>query len=164
MAFSFNNLNLENVQAAAAADTLKPGRYHCEVKKAEIKQTRTGGSQIEVTLVDQGGAGSIRAWINVHVPSSSEATRIGREQLKSLLVFGGHKNPDHPGDIKTLVGLKPGVTVTSDDYEKDGETRKGSKVRGFFDPSEMGGSGAAPKSAPKVDAPPGMGLDDEIPF
>jgi hypothetical protein len=169
MAFSFNQLNLESVNAAAAADTLKPGRYQCKVAKAEVKQTKTGGSQLEVTLVDLGGQGSIRAWINVHVPSSAEATRIGREQLKGLLLFGGHKTPDHPGDVRTIVGLKPGVAVGTDDYEKDGETRKGSKVRGFFDPKEITGSSSPSNSqsggnSGGISAPPGMGLDDEIPF
>jgi hypothetical protein len=165
MAFSFNQLNLENVNAAAAADTLKPGRYQCRVTKAEVKATKTGGTQLEVTLTDLGGQGSIRAWINVHVPSSAEATRIGREQLKALLLFGGHKTPDHPGDIKSVVGLKPGVAVGTDDYEKDGETRKGSKVRGFFNPSEITGSGASSGvSTGGSNPPPRMDLNDDIPF
>jgi|TARA_R110000764_G_scaffold87422_3_gene168260 hypothetical protein len=160
MSFSFDQLNLSGVQISSGSNTLKPGRYHCEVTDAALRDTRTGGKQIEVSLNDLAGGGTIRVWLNVHLPSSAEATRIGREQLKAMLTFGGHATPDNPSDISSLKGLKPGVRVVHDSYEKDGETRSGSTVKGFFDPAEIGGSSGASKnqSAPKVD------MDDEIPF
>jgi len=161
MSFSFNDLNLSGVQVTSGSDTLKPGRYHCEITEAKLRDTRTGGKQIEVSLKDLSGSGSIRCWLNVHVPSSEQATRIGREQLKAMLTFGGHASPDKPSDIATLKGLKPGVRVVSDTYQQDGEERTGSTVKGFFDPSEIGGKSSAP---PKENEKSDDDLDDDIPF
>lgn len=162
MAFSFNDLNLSSLEVASGSTTLKPGRYHCEVTDAKLRDTRTGGKQIEVSFNDLSGQGSIRAWINVHVPSSEKATRIGREQLKALLTFGGHSNPDHPEDIALMKGLKPGVSVVSDTYTKDGEEREGSAVKGYFDPAEIGGTKAKPPADNQSDKK--EDLDDDIPF
>lgn len=159
MAFSFNELNLSGVEVSTGGGTLQPGRHVCKISDAVIKDTRTGGKQLEVQL-DSVKGGGIRAWINVHVPASQDATRIGREQLKALLVHGGHPNPDRPGDVASMKGLTVGVAVKSDSYEKNGETRTGSRVHYFFDPSEEGhvkGSQPASKSG-------GMELDDAIPF
>lgn len=165
MAFSFNDLNLGSYDVGGAGQTLKPGRYHCEVTEVKLRDTRSGGKQVEVTLQDKKDGLQIRHWINVHVPSSEKATRIGREQLKALLTFGGHPTPDNPSDIASLRGLTPGVSVGEDTYEKDGETRTGSKVKGYFDPTEIGG---APSSQPPKNAgssPPSDGVeDDDIPF
>jgi len=159
MAFSFNELNLSGIEASGSSNTLQPGRYQCKVVSAQLRDTRSGGKQVEVTLEDVGTGGQIRHWINVHVPSSEQATRIGREQLKALLTFGGHKNPDKPGDIASLKGLMPGVSVVSQTYTKDGEERTGSGVKGYFDPAEIG------KSAQKKgDDKPDNDMDDDIPF
>lgn len=157
MAFSFDNLNLAGVEAAGSSSTLKPGRYQCKVTDANLRDTRSGGKQVEVTLEDVSSGQSVRHWINVHVPSSDTATRIGREQLKALLAFGGHANPDKPGDIKSLKGLKPGVIVVSQTYNKDGEERTGSAVKGYFDPSEIGSPKAEPSKSDKD-------FEDDIPF
>lgn len=162
MSFSFNELNLSNVQVSSGSATLKPGRYQCEVTDAVLRDTRTGGKQIEVSLNDLAGGGNIRVWLNVHLPSSQEATRIGREQLKAMLTFGGHATPDNPSDISSLKGLKPGVRVVSDSYQKDGETRTGSTVKGFFDPAEIGAKVTSAKM--QAPAPTNAPLDDEIPF
>jgi hypothetical protein len=167
MAFSFDQLDLSGVEASKGVGALPPGKYLCVTKDAKIRDTRSGGKQLEIAFEDKGGAGSIRDWINVHVPASQEATRIGREQLKALLLHGGHPNPDKPGDIRYMNGLTVGVAVKAEEYEKDGEKKKGSKVHYFFHPSELGA--AAPKSggAPASNQPglPGMGdLEDTIPF
>lgn len=163
MAFSFNDLNLGSYDVGGAGQTLKPGRYVCEVKDVSLRDTRTGGKQVEVTLADVKSGLQIRHWINVHVPSSEQATRIGREQLKALLTFGGHKTPDNPSDIASLRGLRPGVSVGQDSYEKDGETRSGSAVKGYFDPAELGeksqGGGGSQGSSGS-----GADMDDKIPF
>ena len=156
--FSFDQLNLSDVKASAGGG-LQAGRYICKVKAAALRDTAKGGKQVEVNFEDNQGGGVIRAWINVHVPESSEATRIGREQLKSLLVHGGHASPDQPGDIKSLVGLDVGVTVKSESYQKNGETRSGSKVHFFYDPAT--GASASNDTAPPAAA---RKFDDEIPF
>lgn len=165
MAFSFNNLNLSGVDAAKGGGSLQPGRHVCKVSDATVRDTRTGGTQVEITLQDVAGTGSIRAFLNVHVPSSADATRIGREQLKALLVHGGHSNPDKPGDIRSLKGLVLGVGVKAESYEKNGETRTGSKVHYFFDPKEDGYAGAkSGGAATSQTSGAHNNMDDEIPF
>jgi hypothetical protein len=166
MAFSFNDLNLSGVDAASGGGALQPGRHICKVTDAAIRDTRTGGKQLEVTFQDVAGTGSIRAFLNVHVPSSADATRIGREQLKALLVHGGHQNPDRPGDIRTVKGLTLGVAVKAETYEKNGETRSGSKVHYFFDPKEEGYTGgkSGGSSGGQVSGGGRGDMDDEIPF
>lgn len=163
MGFSFKDLNLSGVDAASSGATLKPGRHVCEVKEASLKDTRQNGKMLELKLsaFQADADGSIRAWINLFVPSSDKATKIGKEQLKALLVYGGHPNPDKPGDISTLKGLVVGVSVVSESYtDKDGNEREGSKVKGFFSPSELGVE--APKRAKSAD--PMSDLEDDIPF
>jgi hypothetical protein len=161
MAFSFKDLNLSGVEAASAGSVLKPGRHVVTVAEAAIKTSRANGAILELKLTNQEGA--IRHWINVHVPNSEQATRIGREQLKALLVHGGHPNPDNPGGVEKIRNLQVGISVGSDTYtDKDGNERTGSKVKGFFDPSEITGV----KSAPAKQSG-GDGFDDmkdDIPF
>jgi len=167
MSFSFDKLNLGGVQASGASTMLRAGRYVCTARNAALSDTKSGGKYIEVELNDNNDMGSIKAYLNIHIPASETATRIGREQLKALLTFGGHKDPDNIGKhgIASINGLKTGVLVVSESYIKDGETRTGSKVKGFFDPT-----GFVPTVSPSVTpqsaqapsvAPP---LDDDIPF
>tara|TARA_R110000823_G_scaffold14939_2_gene48985 strand:+ start:2614 stop:3102 length:489 start_codon:yes stop_codon:yes gene_type:complete len=162
MSFSFNDLNLATVQTSGASSQLKPGRYVAKVTNALLRDTKSGGKMVEVELDDVGGNGNLRAFLNIHIPSSEQATRIGREQLKALLTFGGHVDPDNVGKhgIASLKGLKSGVLVVAESYTKDGEVRTGSKVKGFFDPK--GFVSSIPASANPT--PPSAGLDDEIPF
>lgn len=160
--FSFSDLNLGDVKTAVGGGMLPPGRYQCEVISAIWKNTKAGGKMIELELRDEGGFGKIRTWINVQIPSSQEATRIGREQLKALCVHGGHPDPDNVGShgIASLVGLKPGVGVASEDYVKNNEKRIGSLVKYFFDPLDLAG-GVTPSASPS------NGLndpDEDIPF
>lgn len=157
MTFSFRNLNLANVTAASGSNRLKPGRYVVRVKGAEIRETKSRGHQVVVELADDASGGSISDYINVNVPTSEKATQIGLERLKSLLVNSGHNNPDQPGDIKSLVGLRVGVNVVEDEWtDKDGNKRPSSTVHYYYKaedaptPNDRGGKSVA--------------ADDEIPF
>lgn len=160
MTFSFSNLSLAGVQAAAGVAVLPPGQYVCKVKDVEIADTKAKtGKVLKVKLVcDQG---VITDNINVHNPNK-EAVRIGMEQLKSLLVCGGHSDPDNIGQhgVNSIKGLTVGVIVKKDTY--DG--RESSKVAGYRKPEDINeGSGAG--SVPAPSAPSIGGIDDDsIPF
>ena len=162
MSFSFNDLNLSTVEASGVSSALRPGRYVCLAKEAKLKDTKSGGKMVEVELEDVGGMGSLRAFLNVHIPSSDQATRIGLEQLKSLLTYGGHKDPNNVGKhgIASINGLKVGVLVVAEQYTKDGETRNGSRVKGFLDPATM----QTETNSSSHSSPPSRDLDDAIPF
>tara|TARA_S200000501_G_scaffold55953_2_gene46122 strand:- start:16946 stop:17434 length:489 start_codon:yes stop_codon:yes gene_type:complete len=162
MSFSFDKLNLSGVQASNASSILRAGRYLCTARNATLSDTKSGGKYIEIELHDDNNMGSIKAYLNVYIPKSEQATRIGREQLKSLLTYGGHADPDNIGKhgVASINGLKTGVLVVSETYTKDGEERTGSRVKGFLDPSgftQPKSSGLASSSQPEP-------VDDDIPF
>ena len=162
MAFSFEDLNLEGVVSAKGSMQLPKGKYVVKVTEAEVRKTSKGGSQVYVNMSCDDGM--IRMWINVHVPSSETATRIGREQLKALCTFGGHANPDKPGDIASLVGLTPGIRVVDDTFKgDDGEDRQGTKVSGFIDPKSVP-KGMVSSSQDNQSGDTSDALDDDIPF
>ena len=145
MDFSFSNLNLANVQAAAGVSVLPPGRYACKVTDAKVEATKDGtGRMIVVKLSDEGGKGVITDRLNVF-NKSPEATRIGLEQLKSLLVNGGHPDPDNIGahGVQSIRGLTVGVLVGSEMYQ--GEAR--SRVKGYMDPATITGTPAVTHGA-----------------
>ncbi len=157
MAFSFSDLNLKAIELSTSGTgaTIPPGRHLVKVTNAELKDTRAGGKMVVVRLSELNGTErSIRHWINVHVPSSKEATRIGREQLKSLLVHGGHDDPDNIGQhgVGSIKDLEVGVYVVKDSYSQDGMEREGSKVRGYYNPNESKDTQTKPV------------LDDDVPF
>jgi hypothetical protein len=164
--FSFRDLNLKDVQVSGPS--LTPGSYVGHVVKAEIQPTRTGGHQCVVTLKEEATGALITDYINVNVPSSEEATNIGRSRLKALLTFGGHPNPDNPGDIKTLNKLRVGFKVIEEEYEKDGKKRMGTKLaRGgaYFSPQDGAASDGAASSGGSAPATGvGSAMDDDIPF
>lgn len=172
--FSFRDLTLDGVDTQrTGGSSLPPGQYICEVTGAELSDTKNGGKQVVVTLRDQDGHGEVKDFINVLLHTSEEATRIGRERLKALLVHGGHPTPDRPGDIKSLKGLKVGVIVDPDVYtNKTGQQVAGAKPRRsgcYFSPSEtdrqLGPDGRrAQVSGGGRPGPKGDGLDDEVPF
>lgn len=161
MSFSFDKLNLSGVEISSASNMLKPGRYVCTAKNAKLKDTKSGGKMIEVELEDTASGNSIRGFLNVHVPHSEQATRIGREQLKALLTHGGHRDPDNIGSagIQSINGLKTGVLIVSETYQKDGQTRTGSAVGGFFSPKGFEQTNSAPQGSPSSIVP-----NDDIPF
>lgn len=144
--FSFGNLSLSGVTAAAGISVLAPGKYVCKVKEAVIEDTKNkGGKVLKVKLACDSGV--ITANINVFNPSA-EAQRIGLEQLKALLVFGGHPDPDNIGQhgVQSIRGLTVGVVVSPDSYNG----QPSSKVSGFMKPEDVpaGNSTGPAASAP----------------
>lgn len=169
MSFNLNELNLSNSKINSGGRMLEPGRYIVRTKGAQLKDTkkRDGSKAIEVDLVDINGGGSIRAWINVFNVASKEAERIGREQLKSILFFGGHPNPDQPGDISSYNGLEVGISVKATTYtdKSTGQTRTSSDVTAFFDPAELDSTRTRKSTTPKPSVASGAFVrGDDIPF
>jgi hypothetical protein len=152
--FDFSQLNLDDVQAASAPGFLPPGRYVCKTSDAKVEATKDkGGNFVAVRLRDVTGKGTIIARLNVR-NRSAEATRIGLEQLKALLVCGDHPDPNNIGalGVSSINGLTVGVIVKHEMY--NGEDR--SSVSGFCKPSDVSGyEGTVPETR--------VGSDD-IPF
>ena len=143
--FSFSNLSLSGVQAAAGVSLLPPGKYICKVKEAEVVDTKNkDGKILKVKLSCDDGV--ITDNLNVN-NKSEEATKIGLEQLKALLVCGGHPDPDNIGQhgVASIKGLTVGVVVRADSYNG----QPSSKVSGYMLPENVPqkGATAASKSA-----------------
>ena len=119
---SFADLNLTDVDVRGGSAILEPGNYSCQLTSAEIVKTKSGkGRQLKVEFRDESGGGSITDWLNIQ-NESDIAQKIGREKLKAILEFGGHENPNKPGDISTLTGLRVGVAVGMSKERKDPRT------------------------------------------
>jgi len=130
MSFSFKNLSLANIQASSASAVLQPGRYVVKVNSVKIEDTKAGTGKI-LRVMFTCKEGVIRDNINVYNPSEA-ATKIGLEQLKSLLVNANHPDPDNIGayGVDSIVGLTTGLVVGSEMYNNE----KRSKVKGYCKP------------------------------
>lgn len=167
MSFNFNELNLSDAEVQTGGLMLKPGRYVVKVKDAKVGDTknRDGGKVMTVQLEDTNGGGSITHWINV-ASRSAEAQRIGRNELKTLLHFGGHPNPDRPGDVALIKGLVVGCIVKPSKFTKNGVEKEGSEVGNFVDPADIDPAKYTPRPplAQKQQAPSVNQFSDDIPF
>lgn len=174
MSFNFNALDLSNVEFSSGSSVIPVGDHVATVTGAEMTKTKTGASQIMVT-VENADKQTLRKWITIHNPNSADNTRIGRSELKSLLVHGGHSDPDNIGQhgIDSMVGLKVGIRVVEDTYTKDGQQRVGSKLKSFIPPMNADATFNPPKST-NLETSSSSGADemdkeekkddDEIPF
>lgn len=154
MTFSFSSLSLSGVQAAAAGSVLSPGKYVVKVREVEVAETKAKNGQIlKVKLACDEGV--ITDNINVF-NANSEAQRIGREQLKALLVCGGHPDPDNIGQhgVQSIRGLTVGIIVVEDGMY-DGKPQV--RVKGYLKPSDVGGKSTAPV-APATPIGSGTGM------
>ena len=153
----FGDLDLSSVELGemtARAPVLDVGKYTATCKEAKIEQVGDSNNRKLVLLfVDDGGAGQIRANLNI-AHTSAQAQEIARRQLKSFLVAAGHKNPDQPGDVESMQGLKCEIVVglAKPWTNRDGETIKDMKEVKYFNP--------LPNSGGEESA----NLDDDIPF
>lgn len=144
--FSFREMNLAGVQAqVGGGGQLAVGEYIARVLEAKVEPTKAGnGHKLVVKLGDTNGAGVITDNINLSNPNP-DATKIGRERLKALLVSGGHANPDQPGDVSTIKGLLVGIIVEAgDEYtDRNGNKKTGTQLKrsgAYVKPSQIKGA------------------------
>jgi hypothetical protein len=172
MSFTFNNLNLKNIEVSNGGSILPVGNHVVEVTnvKGETKKG-TGAQQIVVSMQEVDGVRTITDWIIVHNPNHPKNAEIGLSQLKSLCHWGGHPDPDNPfpdGDLSVLKGLMVGIWVKEDTY--NGKTSN--KVASYKDPKRINPEfnpeaiknplGAA--VANQMNGAAKSGLDDDVPF
>lgn len=169
MSFDLNSLDLSKVALNTSGVMLEPGKYICKIEDFKVVPMKSNaeGRQAEVTLKEINGLGGIRAWINLKVPSSAEATRIGLEQYKSLVFFSGHPSPDKPNlDVVPLKGLTVGIIVKDRSYvdQTTGNVRKGVEVSRYIDPADIDKTLTHRKPVALDKAAAAGTLEDEIPF
>jgi hypothetical protein len=154
---NFGDLDLSGVEESKSR--LQPGRYLVECKEAKVEQIEgTKNRRVVATFEDIDGVGDIRMNFNVH-HENEQAQEIGQRQLKTFLTVSGHKNPNKPGDIGTLRGLRCGIVVDLGKpwTDKDGKKRQNSEIKAFYNPD------AAP-DVPAESNKRGKELNDAVPF
>ncbi len=107
---SFNNLDLSGVNPDGNP-RLKAGIHPVRVSEAEFKPNKNHtGNVVSVKLEGMSNAGYQTCNFNVQ-HSNPQAQEIAQRQFKSFLIAAGHPNPDHPGDVRSLVGLMLNIVV-----------------------------------------------------
>lgn len=143
---------------------LAPGDYVVKSTDAKIVKTKDKkGDRLELKFQDVKGGGTITHWINLNLPGKHEATRIGREQFKSFLYYGGHPTPNKPGDVSTYKGLVVGIRVVATEYNG----KESAEVQYVCDPAKVDPTSFTAKPEPtKVAETPFLAAvgGDSIPF
>jgi hypothetical protein len=186
MTWSFNNLNLSDVNAQRATPGLPEGKHVCVINDAEIKPSRSG-HQIVLVLEEINGLGMTKDYITLNSTNNEDnfklAERIGKERFKAVLECGGHPNPNAPGDIHSVEGLVVGVICERSEEWRgdDGNMRPGGvkprKNGAYIKAAELGYEGPlkiavstrykTATAAPRTNGRPAASvadLDDDIPF
>lgn len=152
----FPNLDLSGVEEDQGFRRLEPGEY--TVKCIEAKVDPVGDtSNRKLVATFEADEGNIRHNFNIH-HSNNQAQEIGLRQLKTFLVSANHPNPNKPGDVDSMVGLRCKVYVGMGKpwRDRNGVERQNAEVKRFMpiNSSAEADSTKAPSSDP----------DDRIPF
>lgn len=105
----FESLDLTDVNPEQGSQRLTPGSYRVKVTSADL-DSDGGNKKLIISMEDEDGNGDIRHVFNI-VHKNTQAQEIARSQLKGFLIAAGHPNPDKPGDVKTIKGLKCAISV-----------------------------------------------------
>lgn len=169
------DIDLTDNEISSGSPRLTTGVYDVESFDAEMK-TNGGKKMIVVKFRDLTGHGQSHFNFNIVNPSA-EATRIGRDQLKTFLTYGGHPNPDKPSEhpLALMNGLRLRISVVDDGFfVKDNKEIQSYKIGRFMqtDPNipapgpsavKANASGAA-ASAASAGKGSSSKLNDDIPF
>jgi hypothetical protein len=170
------DLDLTENSVSEGLPVLKAGIYDVMSGDVELVKNK-GGQMLKIVLADLAGSGQITQNFNI-IHSSSEAQRIGRDQLKTFLTHGGHPDPDHPFKHakEAMLGLKVRIWV-----EHDGKYVKNNKEYDSFavkrigkvdpdnpapgpsavQPTRQSGTSSSPSSS---SASSRTAMSDDIPF
>ena len=141
------DLSSVEVKAASGYNVVPTGEYDVVVSKAELKETKSGGTMLilgyEVQSGDQAGK-TIKHTMNI-VNQDPDAVRIAKEQLKRVAIATGHKNPNKIADTDELINKNPFLVIVEE--VQDGEY-KNNKVKAIVKTSvEADTSFEVPKAA-----------------
>lgn len=140
---------LEDIRTAEVVnfEPIPEGRYTVKVDATDLKPTKDGkGQYIKVEFIVLGPRFQGRklfANLNI-VNDSAESMRIGRQQIKSLMVAGGmsQEQINRFNDTDQLLGLTVNVRVGVD--EGSGQYGPQNRIKGY--------EKAAPITTPPADA------------
>ena len=119
-------VNLTDVQEQG--ESIPNGSYTVISEKAEVAETKKGGTMIKVQYkIKEGEHTGRMIFGNFNLTNSNPlAVQIGLGQLKSMMKAFGHANINQLSSTSELLGLKGIVTVKtkiSDDYGPQTEVK-----------------------------------------
>lgn len=149
----FGSLDLSGVEESSGGSTmLSVGDHVVRCTEAEMEDFGGTNKRLRCEFVSDEGKGKLMHSFNLVHKTSDMAQEIGLRMFKSFLVAGGHSNPDKPGDVATVKGLRATVKVG---MGKPYNNRNGVEVQypeiKSFDSAPDDGGGSKE-------------LNDEIPF
>jgi len=136
---------LEGVRTAEVQDftPLPKGDYTLQVAKTALKPTKDGRGQyinVEFTVLGPKYQGR-KLFTNFNVlNSSAEATRIGRQQLKSLILSAGVP-AEQVTDTEQLIGMTCGARVDTEENEQYGAQNR---IKRFMKPEAVSQASGLP--------------------
>jgi len=139
----FNSLNLTNV-SVEGLQKLKAGIHRVVVNAAEYKVNSSNtGRVVVVKFEGLETVGTQQVSFNVQ-HESARCEEIGRQRFKTFLAAAGHPNPNKPGDIRSLNGLRLKLAV-----EQNG-TYQGSDGNDYpsYEPAKRGAFLPLERTAP----------------
>tara|TARA_B110000046_G_scaffold10626_1_gene10638 strand:- start:45914 stop:46390 length:477 start_codon:yes stop_codon:yes gene_type:complete len=152
----FGSLDLSGVEESKGGNMLPVGTHVVKCTEADMESFGQADSnkRLRCELASEDSKAKLNHSFNIVHTTSDMAQEIGRRMFKSFLVAGGHPNPDKPGDVSTIKGLRAKIVVG---MGKPYKNKNGVEVQY----PEVKSFDAAPGSSTKVDD---KKFDDDIPF
>lgn len=149
------DLNLDAIEIEPAEYALLPdGIYNLVIEKVGVSKTKAGtGTKIDLSFREPKSNKLIFSTLNIENPNEM-AERIGRKQLKELLIALGVSSEDFANHIETITGMRISGSV---------KTKKGEGQ--FKDRNEIARFKSHPDGPGARNTFPEAVLDDDtIPF
>lgn len=153
MAFLGGTFDANNVEPSAPIELLPPGDYPVQIVASEMKDTKTGGQMLALTLeITDGPARGRKLWENLNlVNSNTQAVEIAQRTLSAICHAVGRLQVNDSEELHFKPMIASVATLPPGHTEKNGYVHKNGKneVKGF-----KAYGGGMPASAPQMAAQP----------
>lgn len=154
MAFLGGTFDANSVEPSAPMEILPPGKYPVQIIESEMRETRTGGQMLKLTMeVLDGPSKGRKIWDNLNlVNSNPQAQEIAHRTLSAICHAVGKLQVQDSEELH-FRPLMATVEVAIDDRDKalpPDEQRKQNRVKGYS--SADGSAASRPAAASRTNA------------
>lgn len=150
MAFLGGTFDANNVEPSAPIELLPPGDYPVQIVASEMKDTKTGGQMLALTLeITDGPARGRKLWENLNlVNPNAQAVEIAQRTLSSICHAVGRLQVNDSEELHFKPMIASVATLPPGHTEKNGYVHKNGKneVKGF----KAYSGGGVPASTPQA--------------
>ena len=156
MAFLGGNFDATSVEPSSPMEILPPGKYPVHIIDSEMRETRSGGQMLKLTMeVLDGPSKGRKLWDNLNlVNANPQAQEIAHRTLSAICHATGKMQVQDSEELHFRPMIAT-VEVGIDDRDKalpPDEQRKQNRIKGYS--SADGSAPARPASAPRTNAAP----------